>query len=101
MSRCASDDQRFLLGGGGSSGPPPNPPKAEEPVEDDDVIFLPPPPGSLMANVSPSFKLKSFFGPVGRCGDGPSSMRAPSPSLPDEEPAARLAADFCRLCRVT
>lgn len=85
----------FLLGGGGSRGPPPNPPPNAE-LEDDDeeaeVILRPPPPGSLMANVSPSFNEKSFFGPAGRCGEGPSSMSAPPSSV--EGFAARFAAAF-------
>ena len=94
MSACA---HLFLLGGGGSSGPPPNPPPnpdAEVVVEL--VIFRPPPPGSLIANVSPSFKLKSFFGPEGRCGEGASSSIS-DPSEEEDGLAARVAAAFCRL----
>ena len=85
-------DQRFLLGGGGSSGAPPKPaPKVLEEELDEDVIFLPPPPGILIAKVSPSLRLKSFLGPEGRCGEGPSSMSAPS-SVSGLVP--RLAAAF-------
>lgn len=86
-------DHRFLLGGGGSKGPPPNPPpNPEDELEDEEVILRPPPPGSLIANVWPSLSEKSFFGPAGRCGEGPSSMSAPS-SL-DDGSAARFAAAF-------
>lgn len=86
----------FLLGGGGSSGPPPNPPpNPDVELDVEDVIFLPP-PGSLIANVSPSFKLKSFFGPVGRWGEGASSMSDPSSAVV-EGLAAREAKAFCRL----
>lgn len=83
----------FLLGGGGRSGPPAKaPPRRDDELEDEaDVIFRPPPPGSLMANVSPSLSDKSFLGPVGRCGDGASSISGVS-SLDRYE--ARLAAAF-------
>ena len=81
----------------GSSGPPPPniPPIPDDELEEElppEVIFRPPPPGSLIAKVSPSLSEKSFFGPVGRCGDGPSSMSVLSSSLEGFE--ARLAAAF-------
>lgn len=73
----------MLLGGGGRRGkPPPVAPEEEEEetslvprrskvfVEVSVADFF---PGMAMEKVCPSFKLKSFLGPTGRCGEGLSS----------------------------